>query len=139
MSINIGKIDAARHDGADVVRLRREWRNAGLDEVHHEAALAGCRAANILNDHDGGMHASTGDAKKSRLEKLTAAATSTEPAIQSTAVALSGLLRRSGISLADVVVDDVAALDRVFASATKPMSVSDRLSAKAMLYRLGAI
>jgi hypothetical protein len=143
-SIRIGeKVNAVRHDGNDVVRFRRELRNAGVDEQHHERVLAAARSANILNDqpevggvHDG-MHAAAN--KQKRLEKLSAAATSNEPAIRSTAIALAGLLRRAGISMADVVVDDVAALDRVLASATKPMSVDNRLVCKNLLFRLAAI
>lgn len=50
MTITIGKISAVRHDGNDVARLRHELRNAGVHEQYHEAVLAGCRAANILND-----------------------------------------------------------------------------------------
>jgi hypothetical protein len=87
----------------------------------------------------GEYHASAEDVKKGRLAKLHAAATSSEPAIQSTVAALSGLLRRSGISLTDVVVDDIAGLDRVLASATKPMSVDNRMVCKSLLVRLGIL
>ncbi len=145
-SIHIGdKVDAAAAIDHDVVaRLKRALSAAGIADEAHSKVISACMAeALIPHVHTGGsLHASAaagaGD-KQTRLAKLTAAATSSEPAIQSTVAALSGLLRRSGISLADVVVDDVAALDRVLASATKPMSVDNRMVAKSLLVRLGIL
>jgi len=143
MSIKIGafqKVDAVRHDGNDVVRFRRELRNAGVDEQHHERVLAAARAANVLNDQPDvgdvrdGMHAGAGD-KQTVLARLDASLASTEPAIRSTAEMLQGLLKRGGVARTDL--DDVSKLDKIFAASR--LSTTDKLVCKNLLFRLGAI
>jgi hypothetical protein len=140
--INIGNVGAVRHDANDVAKLRRELRNAGLDERYHEAAIAGCRAAGILNDvpdsgdvADGRLHAGAEDTRKARLARLNAA--KENPTTRSNVVLLEGLLKRGGVTLDAILDADLAKIDAVFAASR--LTVGDRLAAKSLLHQYGCL
>ena len=85
----------------------------------------------------GECHANAGDEKRSRLDRLDAAMASDDPAVRSSAQLLSGMLARAGITREQIAEGNLAALDKVFAASK--LSISDRLTCKALLHRHGAI
>jgi len=75
------------------------------------------------------------EAKRARIDRLNAA--KADASTRSNIVLLEGLLRRGGVSLDDVVAGDIAAIDKMFAQSK--LTISDRLSAKALLHRYGCL
>jgi hypothetical protein len=72
-------------------------------------------------------------AKKTRLARIAAARGEGNPAFQ----LVQGALARAGIAIEEAT--SVAALDKLFANATRPVSVEDRMTIKAGLHRLGLL
>lgn len=77
------------------------------------------------------FHASAEDVRKARIDKLNAA--KADPAHRSNIEMLEGLLRRGGVTMADVAGGDLTQIDKCLA--TSRLTVADRLAAKAILHR----
>jgi hypothetical protein len=137
--VYIGKLNAARRDENVVARLRAALKAAGIHPDSHEDVIDACDAAGLIPGHFGGgeLHASADDVKKARLAKLNAAMDSDDSAIRSNATILVGLLRRGGLCLTDVAGGSIAVIDKAFAASK--LSTTDKIAAKGMLFRLGAI
>jgi hypothetical protein len=137
MTLNIGNVAASRHDASDVVRLRRELRDHGLDEQHHEKVLAACRAANILNDQSDASYvaASADDVKKARLAKLSAAMET--PTGRSNVEMLRGILARGGVALDDVAGADRIEVDKLFAQSR--LTTLEKMQCKSLLHRFAGL
>jgi hypothetical protein len=136
----MSSINAMAHDENVVAKLRHALETVvGLPREHHEAIIHACRAAGLIPaGYSGGeLRAGADSGKQSIIDRLDASLASSEPAIKSTAEMLQGLLRRAGVSRDDIADGDITKLDKAFAASR--LSTTDKLVAKNLLFRLGAI